>query len=32
LVPHGLALVGNPDLADGLELVTAARGPPTVPV
>jgi hypothetical protein len=29
LVPHGLlALVGNPNLPDGLKLVTAARGPP----
>ncbi len=29
LVPHGLlALVGNPNLPDGLELVTASRGPP----
>jgi HNH endonuclease len=29
LVPHGLlALVGNPNLPDGLELVTAGRGPP----
>lgn len=29
LVPHGLlALVGNPNLPDGLELVTADRGPP----
>jgi hypothetical protein len=33
LVPHGLlALVGNPNLPDGLELVTARRGPPRVPV
>ena len=33
LVPHGLlALVGNPNLPDGLELVTASRGPPRVPV
>jgi hypothetical protein len=33
LVPHGvLALVGNPNLPDGLELVTATRGPPRVPV
>jgi hypothetical protein len=33
LVPHGLlALVGNPNLPDGLELVTASRGPPLVPV
>jgi hypothetical protein len=33
LVPHGLlALVGNPNLPDGLELVTASRGPPSVPV
>lgn len=33
LVPHGLlALVGNPNLSDGLELVTASRGPPLVPV
>jgi len=32
LVPHGLlALVGNPNLPDGLELVTASRGPPRVP-
>ena len=31
LVPHGLlALVGNPNLPDGLELVTASRGPPRV--
>ena len=29
LVPHGLlALVGNPNLPDGLRLVTASRGPP----
>jgi len=29
LVPNGLlALVGNPNLPDGLELVTAPRGPP----
>ncbi len=29
LVPHGLlALVGNPNLPDGLELVTASRAPP----
>jgi hypothetical protein len=29
LVPHGLlALVGNPNLPDGLELVSASRGPP----
>jgi hypothetical protein len=29
LVPHGLlALVGNPNLPDGLRLVTAPRGPP----
>jgi HNH endonuclease/Domain of unknown function (DUF222) len=29
LVPHGLlALVGNPNLPDGLELVTTARAPP----
>jgi Domain of unknown function (DUF222)/HNH endonuclease len=29
LVPHGLlALVGNPNLPDGLELVTASRSPP----
>jgi hypothetical protein len=29
LVPHGLlALEGNPNLPDGLELVTASRGPP----
>jgi hypothetical protein len=28
-VPHGLlALVGNPNLPDGLELVTASRAPP----
>ncbi len=33
LVPHGLlALVGNPNLPDGLDLVTASRGPPRVPV
>ena len=33
LVPHGLlALVGNPNLPDGLRLVTADRGPPKVPV
>ena len=33
LIPHGLlALVGNPNLPDGLELVTATRGPPRVPV
>jgi Domain of unknown function (DUF222)/HNH endonuclease len=33
LVPVGLlALVGNPNLPDGLELVTASRGPPLVPV
>ena len=33
LVPHGLlALVGNPNLPDGLELVTASRGPPAVAV
>jgi hypothetical protein len=33
LIPHGLlALVGNPNLPDGLELVTASRGPPRVPV
>lgn len=32
LVPNGvLALVGNPNLPDGLRLVTASRGPPTVP-
>jgi hypothetical protein len=32
LVPYGLlALVGNPNLPDGLELVTASRGPPRVP-
>jgi hypothetical protein len=31
LVPHGLlALVGNPNLPDGLELVSASRGPPKV--
>ena len=31
LVPNGLlALVGNPNLPDGLELVTASRGPPRV--
>ncbi len=31
LVPHGLlALVGNPNLPDGLELVTATRAPPLV--
>jgi hypothetical protein len=29
LIPHGLlALVGNPNLPDGLELVTASRAPP----
>jgi hypothetical protein len=29
LIPHGLlALIGNPNLPDGLELVTASRGPP----
>src|SRR4051812_5308984 len=33
LIPHGLlALVGNPNLPDGLRLVTAPRGPPRVPV
>jgi Domain of unknown function (DUF222) len=33
LVPHGLlALVGNPNVPDGLELVTATRGRPFVPV
>jgi hypothetical protein len=33
LIPHGLlALVGNPNLPDGLELVTASRGPARVPV
>jgi hypothetical protein len=33
LIPHGLlALVGNPNLPDGLELGTASRGPPLVPV
>ena len=33
LIPHGLlALVGNPNLPDGLRLVTASRGPPRVPV
>jgi hypothetical protein len=33
LIPHGLlALVGNPNLPDGLRLVTASRGPPKVPV
>jgi hypothetical protein len=32
LIPHGLlALVGNPNLPDGLELVTASRAPPRVP-
>jgi hypothetical protein len=32
LIPHGLlALVGNPNLPDGLELVTAPRAPPRVP-
>jgi hypothetical protein len=32
LVPNGLlALVGNPNLPDGLELVTAGRAPPLVP-
>jgi hypothetical protein len=31
LIPHGLlALVGNPNLPDGLELVTAGRAPPSV--
>jgi hypothetical protein len=31
LIPHGLlALVGNPNLPDGLELVAASRGPPRV--
>jgi hypothetical protein len=31
LVPNGLlALVGNPNLPDGLRLVTASRGPPNV--
>jgi hypothetical protein len=29
LIPYGLlALVGNPNLPDGLELITASRGPP----
>jgi len=29
LIPYGLlALVGNPNLPDGLELVTASRAPP----
>jgi hypothetical protein len=33
LIPHGLlALVGNPNLPDGLRLVTASRGPPMAPV
>src|SRR4029079_1375849 len=33
LIPHGLlALVGNPNLPDGLQLVTASRGPPRVPL
>jgi Domain of unknown function (DUF222)/HNH endonuclease len=33
LVPHGvLALEGNPNLPDGLHLVTASRAPPRVPV
>ena len=33
LVPHGLlALIGNPNLPDGLELVTATRGRPRVPL
>jgi len=33
LIPHGLlALVGNPNLRDGLELVTASSGPPKVTV
>ena len=32
LIPHGLlAQVGNPNLPDGLELVSASRGPPKVP-
>jgi hypothetical protein len=31
LIPHGLlALVGNPNLPDGLKLVTAGRAPPSV--
>ena len=33
LVPHGLlALEGNPNLPDGLDLLTASRGPPKVAV
>jgi hypothetical protein len=33
LIPHGLlALVGNPNVPDGLQLVTASRGRPTAPV
>jgi len=33
LIPHGLlALVGNPNLPDGLQLVTASRAPPNVAV
>jgi hypothetical protein len=33
LIPYGLlALVGNPNLPDGLELVTASRAPPKVAV
>jgi hypothetical protein len=33
LIPNGLlALIGNPNLPDGLQLVTAPRGPPLVPV
>jgi len=33
LIPHGLlALVGNPNLPDGLQLVTASRAPPKVAV
>jgi hypothetical protein len=33
LVPHGLlALVGNPNVPDDLELVTASRALPLVPV
>jgi hypothetical protein len=31
LIPYGLlALVGNPNLPDGLELVTASRAPPVM--
>ena len=33
LIPHALlALVGNPNLPDGLQLVTASRAPPNVAV